>query len=138
MPPDTHTKGQPSIGEAALFALCPKCGARGLFKGWVNFADQCDGCGLDLARFNVGDGPAAFLTLIIGGVITGLAAWLQLSAEPPWWVHMLLWVPLTTLGVIFGLRFSKAALLASEYRQNAGEAVAQDIAPADKSKDSEI
>jgi uncharacterized protein (DUF983 family) len=51
-----------------------------------------------------------------------LAVWLQLAAEPPWWVHVILWVPLTTLGVLFGLRVAKAALLWSEYRQKTGEA----------------
>jgi uncharacterized protein (DUF983 family) len=51
-----------------------------------------------------------------------LALTLQLSVEPPWWVHVILWVPLTTLGVIGGLRLAKAALLWSEYRQKASEA----------------
>lgn len=90
-----------------------------------------------MSRFNVGDGPAAFLTLIIGGVVSGLAVWLQLSFAPPWWVHMLLWVPLASVGVIFGLRLSKAALLAFEYRQKAGEAVAQDVVSPDKSKETQ-
>jgi uncharacterized protein (DUF983 family) len=51
-----------------------------------------------------------------------LALTLQLTAEPPWWVHVLLWVPLTTFGVIGGLRLAKGALMWSEYRQKAGEA----------------
>lgn len=70
----------------------------------------------------MGDGPAAFLTLIIGAVIVILAMWLQLSVEPPWWVHVILWLPLTVGGVIGGLRLAKAALLWSEYRQRAGDA----------------
>jgi uncharacterized protein (DUF983 family) len=74
---------------------------------------------LDLTRFNVGDGPAAFLTLIIGAVVVILALWLQLAGEPPWWLHVLLWPPLTVAGVIFGLRVAKAALLQSEYRNKA-------------------
>ena len=109
------------MAEAALFGLCPKCGARTLFAGWTRFADRCRACGLDLTTFNVGDGPAAFLTLIVGALIVFLALWLQLAAEPPWWVHVLLWVPLTVAGVLAGLRLSKAALLQSEYRHRAGE-----------------
>jgi uncharacterized protein (DUF983 family) len=115
-------KGRPSIGEVALFGCCPRCGARTLFAGWVRFAARCRACGLDFARFNVGDGPAAFLILIVGGLISGLAIWLQLAAEPPFWVHVVLWLPLTTVAVLAGLRMSKAALLASEYRNRAGEA----------------
>jgi uncharacterized protein (DUF983 family) len=114
-------KGQPRLSEAALFGLCPRCGNRTLFAGWTRFADRCRVCGLDLTAFNVGDGPAAFLTMIIGAVVVVLAVWVQLAAEPPWWVHGLLWVPLTTAGVVFGLRLAKAALLQSEFRHRAGE-----------------
>ena len=114
------SKGQPGQGRAALFGLCPRCGARTLFAGWVRFADRCRACGLDIARFNVGDGPAAFLILIIGAVVTGLAIWLQLAADPPWWLHVILWLPLTIAGVIGGLRMAKAALLHSEYHRGGG------------------
>ena len=117
-----HSKGQPALREAALFGLCPRCGAKTLFAGWIAFAPKCSACGLEFHKFNVGDGPAAFLTLIVGAVVMILAVWLQLAAEPPWWVHVLLWVPLTTAGVTFGLRLAKAALLWSEYRQKTGEA----------------
>ena len=114
--------GQPALREAALFGLCPRCGARTLFAGPIKFAAHCRACGLDFSKFNVGDGPAAFLTMIVGAVVVALALTLQLAVEPPWWVHVLLWVPLTTLGVIGGLRLAKAALLWSEHRQKAGEA----------------
>ena len=107
--------------EAALFGSCPRCGGRTLFAGWTRFADRCRACGLDLQGFNVGDGPAAFLTLIVGAVVVALALWLQLAADPPWWLHVLLWPPLTVIGVILGLRVAKAALLQSEYRNKAGE-----------------
>lgn len=121
MTDEPSSKGQPALGEAALFGLCPQCGAKTLFAGLTAFAPRCRVCGLDFTKFNVGDGPAAFLTLVVGALIVILALWLQLSAEPPWWVHALLWVPLTTAGVIVGLRVSKAALLYSEYRNRAGE-----------------
>lgn len=113
--------GQPGIVPAALFGLCPGCGARTLFNGAVKFARRCRTCGLDFGRFNVGDGPAAFLTLIIGGLVTALALWLEVAVHPPFWVHAVLWVPITTAAVIWGLRAGKAALLAAEFRRNAGE-----------------
>lgn len=115
------TKGQPGIVPVALFGLCPKCGARTLFEGVAKFAPRCRVCGLDFSAFNVGDGPAAFLTLIVGALITALAIWLELAAHPPFWVHILLWVPLTALAVIWGLRAGKGALLAAEYQRKAGE-----------------
>ncbi len=121
------TKGQPSIASAALFGLCPRCGAKGLFAGSIaQFAPKCLKCGLAFADYNVGDGPAAFLTLIIGALITGLALWLQVAVEPPFWVHIVLWVPLTAGAVIWGLRIGKGALLAAEIQRNAGEGRVKD------------
>ncbi len=119
--PDTD-KGQPSIGQAALFGLCPRCGAKTLFEGVAQFSPKCDDCDLDYSKFNVGDGPAGFLTLIIGALIVGLALWLEVTWAPPFWVHALLWIPLTFIAVILGLRAAKAALLYAEFSRNAGEA----------------
>ena len=106
---------------AAVRGCCPRCGSKTLFAGVATFAPKCRACGLDFHAFNVGDGPAAFLTLLVGGLITGLAIWLELSAEPAWWVHVILWLPLTTLAVIFSLRFAKAMLLALEFSHRARE-----------------
>lgn len=113
---------EPAFGHAALKGLCPRCGGSGLFAGWLRFAAKCRHCALDFGTFNVGDGPAAFLTLIVGGVIVALAITLQLTVEPPLLVHALLWIPLATIGVILGLRVAKGALLWSEFRQKAREA----------------
>jgi uncharacterized protein (DUF983 family) len=123
MDPDSSeiSKGQPGIAQAALFGLCPQCGGKTLFAGIASFAPTCRVCGLDFARFDVGDGPAAFLILIVGALIAALAIWVQLAFEPAYWVHVALWVPLATLLTVAGLRVAKAALLASEFRNKAGE-----------------
>ena len=115
------SEGQPGLVPAALFGLCPQCGARTLFAGVARFAPRCRSCGLDIAQFNVGDGPAAFLTLLIGALVVVLAVWLELSWHPPFWVHIVLWVPFVILTTIWGLRIGKAALLVTEYKRDAGE-----------------
>jgi len=112
---------EPAPVQVALRGLCPRCGNRTLFSGLATFAPKCRACGLDFAAFNVGDGPAAFLILIVGAIVVGLAAALELGASPPWWLHVLLWVPLTTALVIGCLRIAKGALLALEYRHRARE-----------------
>jgi uncharacterized protein (DUF983 family) len=106
---------------AAARGCCPRCGERTLFAGWVKFANRCSACGLDFTAFNVGDGPAAFLTLIIGAIVAGLAIAVELIFSPPWWVHVLLW-PLVTLAMILAsLRVTKGMLLALEYLNAARE-----------------
>ena len=120
-------EGQPSLREAALLGLCPRCGGKTLFARGVQFADRCRACGLNYGKFNVGDGPAAFLTLLIGAFVTGLAIWLELTVRPPLWLHALIWAPVTAAAVLFGLRIAKAALLATEYRNGAREAGGRDV-----------
>jgi uncharacterized protein (DUF983 family) len=112
---------EPTPSAVALRGLCPRCAAKSLYKGLAGFAPRCRACGLDFAGFNVGDGPAAFLILIVGAVVTGLAITLELAAEPPFWVHVLLWLPLTAALVVGSLRIAKGLLLALEYRHRARE-----------------
>ncbi|HWU73246.1 MAG TPA: DUF983 domain-containing protein, partial [Sphingomonas sp.] len=107
--------------QVALRGLCPRCGAPTLFSGWVRFADRCSACGLEISAFNVGDGPAAFLILIVGGAIVAAAIAVELSLSPPFWVHLLIWIPVSAVAVLLALRVSKAGLLALEYRNKARE-----------------
>ena len=86
----------------------------------MRFAAQCRACGLDSTGFNVGDGPAAFLILIVGAILTVLAIAVDLSVSPPWWVH-LVWLPVGLALTLGGLRIAKAWLAALEYAHRARE-----------------
>ena len=99
----------------------PSCGARTAFVGAIKFADRCAGCGLDIGAFNVGDGPAAFLTLGLGTIVTILALAVDAAFRPPLWVHALIWIPVTIALIVVSLRVAKGALLALEYRNAARE-----------------
>jgi uncharacterized protein (DUF983 family) len=112
-----------SSGSPLTYALkgaCPRCGQAPLFQGPVRFAPKCRACGLDFASFNVDDGPAAFLILIVGAILTVLAIATDLSLSPPWWVH-LVWLPVGLALTLSGLRFAKAWLVAQEYAHRARE-----------------
>lgn len=110
----------PQLVVAALAGRCPRCRSAGLFDGWVKFARRCPACGLDFAAFNVGDGPAAFLILLVGAVLTISALVTDAAFEPPLPLH-LIWVPVGIALTLLGLRVGKAWLLTQEYRQQAGE-----------------
>lgn len=112
---------EPGLLAVAALGLCPRCGARGLFDGLASFAPRCARCGLEFAGFNVGDGPAAFLTLLIGTLACVVAGWMALTIDPPWWVYVVVLGPATLALIVWGLRAGKAALLAAEYRRRAGE-----------------
>ena len=107
--------------DVALRGLCPRCGAPTLFAGIIKFAHRCRACGLDFDLFNVGDGPAAFLTLIIGAIVAAAAIAVELTFSPPWWVHALLWPPISLALILGSLRATKGALIALECKNAARE-----------------
>lgn len=114
------TATEPKPVAAALTGACPRCGMQTLFNGWVRFAPKCRACQLDFDGFNVGDGPAAFLILVIGAILTVGALVLDGALSPPWWVH-LIWIPIGLALTIGGLRIGKAFLIGQEYRHRARE-----------------
>lgn len=119
---------EPAPLAVAAGGLCPRCGNRTLFRGIVAFAPRCRACALDFSSFNVGDGPAAFLIFIVGGIVVGLAIWLELAVSPPFWLHLLLWLPLTVVLTLGLLRLAKGLLIALEYRHRAREGRIKDDA----------
>ena len=110
----------PSLAAATFRGLCPRCGAATLFAGVARFAPTCRACGLDFASFDVGDGPAAFLILIVGTIVAVAAILIDLAYSPEWWIH-LVWLPVMVALTLGGLRLGKAALMYQIYHHSAGE-----------------
>ena len=113
-------RGAPLL-VASLFGQCPDCGHRTLFSGIIRFADSCTLCGLNFSAYNVGDGPAAFLILIVGAMMVAGATVLQVLVSPAWWVHLIIWAPLTIVLTLGMLRLAKGMLLIIEHRKQAHE-----------------
>ncbi len=110
----------PSLVAASLNGLCPRCGAKTLFGGTARFAPDCRNCGLEFSHFDVGDGPAVFLILIVGTIVAVSAILLDLAYAPRWWVHFV-WLPVGIALTLYGLRIGKAALIYQIFRHRAGE-----------------
>ncbi len=106
---------------AGLALRCPNCGKGRLFKGYLKLADRCAACGEDLSAFEQGDGPAVFVTLILGFVVVGLALYVETAYMPPLWVHAVLWLPLTLGGSLALLPPLKGLLIGFHFRYRKGE-----------------
>lgn len=107
--------------KAGLAGRCPRCGEGRLFKGFLSVGERCGNCRLDYSFADAGDGPAVFVILIIGFVVVGLALWMEVSVNPPLWVHFLLWIPLTLVLGLTALRLIKGLLIVLQYRNKAAE-----------------
>jgi uncharacterized protein (DUF983 family) len=95
---------------------CPRCGEGKLFKDMLGIVDTCTRCGLVLKHHDAADAPTFFALVIVGFLVTGLAALVEINYEPALWVHAALWIPLTFLGSIVILRVFKTLFITVEHR----------------------
>src|SRR5580692_925121 len=120
------TKGEAERAQVSPFAAglagrCPRCGKGPLFQGFIAPAPRCASCGLDYSFADSGDGPAVFIALIGGFIVLGAALWTEIVYEPPFWLHMVLILPLTVIVCLGLLRPFKGVLIALQYRNKAEE-----------------
>ncbi|WP_353642254.1 DUF983 domain-containing protein [Mesorhizobium sp. WSM2239] len=106
---------------AGMKGRCPRCGEGLLFSGFLTVAPRCSNCGLDYSFADAGDGPAVFVILIIGFLVVGLALWMEVSVNPPLWLHFILWIPLTIVLSLAALRIAKGILITLQYSNKAAE-----------------
>lgn len=116
-----YDRSPPSAGATGLRGRCPRCGRGHLFKGFLKVRPECEVCHLDFTFIDSGDGPAFFIMSFVGLVVVALAMWVEFSVEPPIWVHMLLWIPLTFLLSFALMRPAKGLMVALQFHNKAEE-----------------
>lgn len=104
---------------AGLSGGCPRCGQGKLFDGFLSVKRSCSTCGLDYSFADSGDGPAVFVIMIVGFIVVGLVLFVELSFQPPIWLHLILWLPLTVVLAGGILRPLKGLMIAVQYRHKA-------------------
>ncbi|MCO6392110.1 DUF983 domain-containing protein [Aliihoeflea aestuarii] len=107
--------------KAGIGGRCPRCGEGHLFSGFLSMRQNCRVCGLDYGFADAGDGPAAFVILIVGFIVVGLALWMEVNYGPPLWVHFLLWIPLAIGLSLWAMRLAKGVLITLQYSNKAAE-----------------
>jgi len=123
MNPSPNAGSHPGVSPsgAGLRGRCPRCGKGKLFAGYLTARESCSECGLDYGFIDAGDGPAVFIILIVGFLVVGLALLVEFAIHPPYWVHMVVWIPLV-LVLSFGmLRPLKGWFIGQQFRHKAAE-----------------
>jgi uncharacterized protein (DUF983 family) len=81
---------------------CPNCGEGRLYRAFLKVVDRCPVCGEELFHQRADDAPPYFVILITGHIVVPLALIVETVYSPPYWLHALLWTPLTA-GLALGL-----------------------------------
>jgi uncharacterized protein (DUF983 family) len=116
-----YDRSSPPAVSTGLRGRCPRCGRGHLFKGFLSLKPRCGVCGLDYAFADSGDGPAFFVMSLVGFIVVALAMWVEFAYEPPLWVHMALWAPLTIVLSLALVRPFKGVLIALQFQHRAEE-----------------
>jgi uncharacterized protein (DUF983 family) len=92
-----------------------------MFRGYLSLRPSCEVCGLDYSFADSADGPAVFVMFIVGFLVVGLALWVEFTYEPPIWLHLVLWFPLTAILSLALVRPLKGVMVALQYQHRAEE-----------------
>jgi len=105
--------------SSAMRGYCPACGEGRLFRGFVALNENCSQCGQSFKFADSGDGPAVFVILLAGFLIIALMFWVESTYEPPIWLHLVVFLPLTLIVCLGMLRPLKGLLIGLQYKNKA-------------------
>jgi uncharacterized protein (DUF983 family) len=104
----------PSLGTAlarGLHGLCPSCGQGRLFRGFLRVVTECEHCHAPLGLARADDAPPYFTILIVGHIVVPAILITQKTSDPPIWLLLLTFLPLTLALSLALLRPVKGAVV---------------------------
>ncbi len=98
-----------------LRGRCPNCGQGRLFRAFLKVADECPVCHEPFHHHRADDAPAYFVILIVGHLVVPLALAIEIEYALPYWLHAVLWTPLTLGLALALLQPIKGAIVAVQW-----------------------
>lgn len=99
-----------------LRGRCPNCGKGHMFRAFLKVADRCDSCGEELHHQRADDFPAYLVIVIVGHLVVPLILHVEMVYEPAYWVHAVLWLPLTLALSLLLIQPIKGMVIAMQWR----------------------
>ncbi len=94
---------------------CPACGKGALFGRFLKIVPACTACGEEMHHHRADDFPAYIVILIVGHIIVPSQLLTEQLLEPPLWVHLAVWLPLTLVMTLGLLQPVKGAIVALQW-----------------------
>ena len=112
-----HDHSLRAMAWRGLAGHCPRCGQGRLFAGFLKVAPRCENCGQDFSAADSADGPAFFVMSFAGFVVVAAALVVEVLFQPPYWLHALIFIPLTIALAVFFLQPIKGAIIGWQWAQ---------------------
>jgi len=94
---------------------CPACGKGKLYGRYLKVIDTCPTCTEELHHHRADDAPPYFTILIVGHFIVAGVMMVEDYFHPNYWVHILMWFPLTIGLSLWFLPRIKGALVGLQW-----------------------
>lgn len=113
--PDLEARSFPRAMLRGARLKCPSCGKGRMFTGYLRVVDECGVCGEALHHHRADDAPPYFTIFVVGHIIISLLMAVELAYEPPVWLHLLIWFPMTIVLSLVLLPAIKGAIVGLQW-----------------------
>lgn len=108
-----------SLGRAlwrGFTMKCPHCGEGCLFGRFLKVVDHCEACGESYAAQRADDLPAYLVIVVVGHAVVPALLAVETAYAPPYWVHALIWLPITLVSSLALLQPVKGAVVGLQWQ----------------------
>jgi uncharacterized protein (DUF983 family) len=101
--------------KRGLAGSCPACGRGRIFRALLKVNDNCPACDEPLHHHRADDLPAYLNIVLVGHIVVPLVLAVETAFTPAYWVHAVLWLPLTLILAFALMHPIKGAVVAWQW-----------------------
>jgi uncharacterized protein (DUF983 family) len=95
---------------------CPQCGRGHLFGRFLKVADHCEECEEDYTAQRADDFPAYLVIVVVGHIVVPALLAVAIAYDPPAWLQLSIWLPVTLFASLGLLQPTKGAVVALQWQ----------------------
>ena len=102
--------------KRGLLNTCPACGSGKLFRAYLKPVEKCASCQEEMFHERSDDLPPYIVVVVLGHVMLG--GYLMTDTLFPhfyWWVHLVIWVPLSVIVALLILQPIKGGVIGLQW-----------------------
>jgi uncharacterized protein (DUF983 family) len=112
----TQPVSLPTAMARGFLCKCPNCGRGNLFGRFLKVADHCEVCGEDFTPQRADDFPAYLVIVVVGHVVVPALLAVAIAYNPPAWLQLAIWLPITLLASIGLLQPTKGSIVGLQWQ----------------------
>ena len=95
---------------------CPQCGRGHLFGRFLKVVDHCEVCEENYTPQRADDFPAYLVIVVVGHIVVPALLAVAIAYDPPAWLQLSIWLPVTLFASLGLLQPTKGAIVALQWQ----------------------